>query len=436
MKVKLKVKYYVSDLIAILIFILTLVEMFSFIGFGSFLGYLDEVVALTCILKICLTLYEGRYSKSDYYIIFFSILLLIVGICGNIIFKYRTNILLIFLDIIATYKGILYYLAFKSIKLNSLQIQSIVKLTCNLFFILIILMFPFSLLNLFVDVGMGSEIVYGLRSFRFVFGGPGNCSLIFYVILTSILTKISIQNNIYIYDKIYLGLSLFVCISTLRSRMIAFVIIFFLLYFIMFIMNKRTNFRIKLWHILFALVLIYAIGHDKINFYFNNSNTARYNLLYYGIVTLLKCFPIGSGFATYGSSIAADYYSPLYIEYGFPYIYGLGPGNGTFSNDGLWGEILGQFGFIGTIAFCLIFIVLFLSLLKKAINKYDKFLYIYVVLILFLGSIGTKTVMHFVIIPVFILLGIKSRLLQFKSKIVNKNRYSFEKLDYERDYKI
>lgn len=408
---KLKVGWYLTDVIAILIVVLTLSAMFTTIGLGSFWGYIDELIALSGVVVIVLSMLQRKYEKTDLIIIYLSALLLIIGIAGNIIFKYRTDVRLIGLDIIATYKGIVYYLAFRGLRFTKEQIESIVKSTFSLFFVLLVIMFPCACLNLFINFGMGGEIVYGIRSFTFLFSGAGNCSLIFYVIVTGALVKVSLQKCFYRSDKLYLFFALFLWATTLRSRALAYVGIFIILSAWVFYFSKKKKFKIKLWQIILLAIVIYLIAYDKIEYYFQNDQTARYNLLYYGFVTLFNCFPFGSGFATYGSAVASEYYSPLYWQYGFDSIWGLAPGSDSFSNDGLWGEVLGQFGLFGTIVFCVIFGVIFIRLYKSSQDNYDKFLFIYVGLILLLGSIGTKTVMHFTIVPVFILFAIKNRLI-------------------------
>jgi hypothetical protein len=64
-------------------------------------------------------------------------------------------------------------------------------------------------------------------------------------------------------------------------------------------------------------------------------------------------FPLGAGFGRYGSATAADNYSPEYVARGFPDVWGLGRGveNGRFLTDTEWPAIIGESGFLGTIAF-------------------------------------------------------------------------------------
>jgi hypothetical protein len=63
-------------------------------------------------------------------------------------------------------------------------------------------------------------------------------------------------------------------------------------------------------------------------------------------------FPGGAGFGRFASAVAATYYSPEYVERGYPTIWGLGQGeNGRFLTDTEWPAIIGESGFLGALAF-------------------------------------------------------------------------------------
>jgi hypothetical protein len=66
-------------------------------------------------------------------------------------------------------------------------------------------------------------------------------------------------------------------------------------------------------------------------------------------------FPTGAGFGRFGSAIAAETYSPEYLERGYPDIWGLGrtAEDGRFLTDTEWPAIIGETGFLGTAAFAL-----------------------------------------------------------------------------------
>lgn len=65
------------------------------------------------------------------------------------------------------------------------------------------------------------------------------------------------------------------------------------------------------------------------------------------MLVLRDCFPLGSGFATYGSDQAFKHYSPLYVRFGFHHDYVLAQDTGFAMNDNFWPMLLDQFGLFG-----------------------------------------------------------------------------------------
>ncbi|TFV64675.1 hypothetical protein E4P41_00040 [Geodermatophilus sp. DF01-2] len=82
-------------------------------------------------------------------------------------------------------------------------------------------------------------------------------------------------------------------------------------------------------------------------------DSARSALTEGGLTVAAQYFPLGAGFGRYGSSTAAEDYSPLYYSLGFPDRYGLGPGpdSGQFLNDSQWPAIYGEAGWLGAVCF-------------------------------------------------------------------------------------
>jgi hypothetical protein len=64
-------------------------------------------------------------------------------------------------------------------------------------------------------------------------------------------------------------------------------------------------------------------------------------------------FPAGAGFGRFGSAVAAQNYSPEYVQRGYMKIWGLGnkPEEGRFLTDTEWPAIIGETGYIGTAAY-------------------------------------------------------------------------------------
>ncbi|WP_243075655.1 hypothetical protein [Microbacterium sp. SS28] len=99
-------------------------------------------------------------------------------------------------------------------------------------------------------------------------------------------------------------------------------------------------------------LFLYVFG-DVDLYYGEGAVSARSRLTDGGLGVAQTYFPLGVGFGRYGSATAADYYSPEYIRLGFQYIYGIGSGigMGKYLNDTQWPALLGETGWLGTIAF-------------------------------------------------------------------------------------
>lgn len=404
-------KLYWTDFVAVLIVLLTLAGLLLTLGISA-VGYLDEILTLLCILFIVYGIVQNRYTKQETIALVLIIIFVFIGLLGNVIFGYRTEAFLICLDIIASIKGMAYYFGFKALRIKPERAKRIINGVFYICFVYLAFAFVFAILNLMFDIGMRDNRGYAIPGFKFLYSGSGNASLPYYVIISCAALKISLQKGLKSVDYLYLTFGLVSWTLTLTSRAIGFSILYLVLAFFVIYLSGKTKFKVRLWQCAVLGILMFAIGWTKLTDYFYNTRTARYNLLYYGLVTMKNCFPIGAGFGSYGSAVAADYYSPLYVQYGFNRIFGLSKDNPMFSSDGLLGELFGQFGFLGTICFVAIFVIIFTSLYKSSKTNYSAFAVLYVALILTLGSIGTKTFMHFVITPVFILLAIWSKAIK------------------------
>ena len=122
------------------------------------------------------------------------------------------------------------------------------------------------------------------------------------------------------------------------------------------------------WVYVVLLLFCIIFGQFQIQNYFLNDTAPRLVLFNYGLKTALAYFPLGSGFATYGSPVAASYYSPLYQLYGFNNKYGMSKTDTSFLNDNYWPTIIGQFGFLGLIIALIIFVNFFYFVMKSNLS--------------------------------------------------------------------
>ena len=156
-----------------------------------------------------------------------------------------------------------------------------------------------------------------------------------------------------------------------RSKMFGFYAAVVIIFFLWNIKNKKIK-LVNLKNILILVVLLVGVcyaAREKIQFYFvdgyNASNMFARPLLYVKALEILEDFPfLGTGFGSYATDASAQFYSPLYYQYG---LY-LSPeiGNGSFISD-TWFPVLAQFGYVGVFLYALFWRCVFL----KAKAKYE-----------------------------------------------------------------
>ena len=216
--------------------------------------------------------------------------------------------------------------------------------------LLLVVMTVLGIGNLFFDFGMGSEARFGIRaSFMFVFDHP--TYLVFCAAgLTAFLMRDRSRNMPFII------MGIFIVSLSLRSKGFAFAGICVLL---LLTFGKRN--KLSLWHVALGVVAVALIGFDQYANYYQSAGSARAELARQSLAVANDYFPFGTGFATYGSAVTAqyEYYSPLYYSYGLSTVWGLAPGATSFLSDTFWPTVIAQFGYFGLIAFAALLIALF-----------------------------------------------------------------------------
>lgn len=177
---------------------------------------------------------------------------------------------------------------------------------------------------------------------------------------------ILVANMKYAKKNIYFILMLsIITILTFRTKAIASILVILLMYLLF------VKFKVKSKILLGAIGAfgIYKIAYDQFDFYFVTLVSARFILMRDGIKLAQNYFPLGTGFGTFGSNIAATYYSPLYYKLGYASIMHMSPGNIDFLSDTFWPIVITQAGFIGSVFFVLV--VAFLTVLSFKVAKKD-----------------------------------------------------------------
>lgn len=167
------------------------------------------------------------------------------------------------------------------------------------------------------------------------------------------------KNNIY-----YILMLSFVAALTFRTKAIASILFILLVYFLYI----KSKIRSKIILGGLGAVGIFSFGYGQLVFYFGHATFTRSILLRDSIILAKNCFPLGTGFGTFASNIAATYYSPLYYQLGYTFIQGMSPNYNVFLSDSFWPIVIAQAGFIGLIFFALV-VVNLLRLCFKVVKQ-------------------------------------------------------------------
>lgn len=306
----------------------------------SIFKYIDEGTAL---LGLC---YAGfgliRYRKISDQWIKFSVCMcvfLLSGLLGNVIYGYQP-IKVVLVDIFTNLKfffaiALGYFIAENVLweRLNRLM-NIHAKIITLMIFVLFVVDKIFTLYP--------SEVRYGINSTKLMWSHPTYFAgaMAFLLVLFMVFYK---KNNL-IYIIIVSSMMFF----TLRSKAMASALIGLVIVCLMIKFKKK----IQLKDVIVLGIGAVIIGWPLISFYYLSArtNSPRSIMQNTSFQMLLDYFPIGSGFGTFGSSMAAEYYSPVYYKYGYHLIEVVEKGS-PYLSDTFWPIIFGQTGIFGTLAY-------------------------------------------------------------------------------------
>lgn len=363
-------------------------------------NYIDECLALAGpLLWAYRALGRGKIvaEKGNLKLIAALVIFLAVGLSGNVIYDYQETpavledlyVNLKFFLVIVTGYELLCICNYQNCKRVFL---SQAKLWAVVFFLLLIV-------DLVFEVFESGGTRYELRVVQLFYGHPTNLASAM-VFLMAVLTLFhEKQNNKYLFMT---GMILF---FTLRGKAIAAVVIYFLIYF--FILKPRKKLRV--WHFALLVVAALVVAWEQFVYYYIDlgGTSARSALTMTSIEIAGDYFPIGTGFGTFASNVAAENYSPVYHMYGLNSIYGLGESNTRFGSDTFWPIIIGQTGVIGTVCYVYVLVTLFLRVLKiRIIDLYAYSTGIFIFAYMIISSTSESTFCNALSIPLALILGV------------------------------
>ena len=326
----------------------------ALILFGNEVGFFDEVLAICGIIFI---LYGA--IKKDFTSIWALIFFFLIGILGlipQVYMHYERGLVLQILDFFLTFKFAFwffgFYVFFKMFR-HKIQFVKITNLHNKVAVILL------TLLTIFISY---SRFVDGVSRVSLLTGFNGT--------LANFILVLQLFNLIYtlFINKNYLGKSIILnllCVYSILLTDSSSVIIISVISLILFLfLYFKIKLRYSIIPILITFIVFIYLFVDKIQLYFLSNDTARSALYFNSIKLAILYFPFGVGLSLYGTAVAGNYYSPLYIDLNFTNIYGLGI-NENFLNDSFYPGILAEFGVIGALLFVLILLLMTTKFIKK-----------------------------------------------------------------------
>lgn len=329
-------------------------------------NFADEAITiLLCLLALVKLMTPGQraedlWNRYDKWLVLFLSGFFMTGVLSSLVAGTRPPFIGIVKDIMLVGKFFLCFLCGKLLfaemdrekMLN--RIRSITKVS-------IAVIFFFGVISLFVNIGMGSQVRFGFRSYQFLYTHYTFLVFAEVVMIAMIFAKKERTNTR------YLLMAQATLLMTMRTKAVVFCAAVLLFWFM-----KNYGKKIHLRYYVTAGIAGLLISWGKIREYL--SYGASYNMrngLYMGGLKLAaKYFPLGSGFCSYGSNLSYEYNRQMYEVVGLLSHQGFEVGKPVIS-DVFWPYIYGQFGVIGMIFYVGMLLLVFYSL-RTELQETDK----------------------------------------------------------------
>lgn len=299
---------------------------------GGIFNYLDELFALIAVVGLIIRYKKIKKIKCAKQIILSLIVLSFMGIISSITARLNTNFFSCAIDAFGLMKNHMIFL-YISFCVTSKQKSKVFKSLLPLLKLLVVVSFVCGMLNLVSPNIWAYDVRFGIHSFKFFFDNPASLGMCMFVGIA--FFDVMGSNRIYKY------LAIIVTLLTLRSGLIAGIVIYLI---VSFFLNHNKDIKIR--HLVIVGMGSIIAAWTMIKEYFL-SGSLRALLYKYGFKTMCNYFPLGSGYSTFGGNEAFVHYSSLYYQYGFNSIWGFSKDTGQFLNDNYWPMIIAQFGVIG-----------------------------------------------------------------------------------------
>ena len=354
----------------------------------TIVNYADELIAVFFLLYIMKhILCRGRLTKYEKIILVIASSFMLVGIVSTI-FHGMQPIAAVLIDAFACAKFMI-VLVGTSILYRRLRFVFSIESLNSIVRLSVLLLFSLLIINVFVNEifePMTDRHLLFVQSQRLFFGHAAELAETSFFCLIILFYNERTKSNF-----IYMIMASLLVVSSIRIKEIAIVMLFWIMYFYFVKMKIKTK---SILYLLCAVAVL-VFGYDQFSYYYGNTETARSLLTITSIRIANEYFPLGAGFATFGSAMSNTYYSPLYYKYGLNTVWGLGGGeNYNFISDTFWPIVIGEFGWIGFILIIVLFWFLFRNCFSMKTNMYCYIGGLSICFFLLVVSLGASSIFN------------------------------------------
>lgn len=329
--------------------------------------HLDEAMALLMGFAYLVSIILERHVKKDeLIIILLTICMIILGFIGNLKFDLLHSKYLWFLDAFNMFKFIAASLGALHLFSRTKHNEYIIRYLALFVEVVIVFSTIFLIIHCFTNINMSTDVRYGFRTYNFVFLRVGDFYEAYLYFLVIFFADLYVEKRRITW--LFIALTMINMMSTFRSRAFAYAGLF-ILFYIAFVVFKVE--RVKLRYIVPIVVAAGITFAGQFVYYFTGDK-ARNLLLRYGVRIMRAAFPIGTGFGTFGTAVAREHYSKLYLRYGFWRYYGTSMRHSNFLLDTYWPAIMAELGIFGAIFMLIVVLLLFRRTVRMCSNPYSR----------------------------------------------------------------
>ena len=363
---------------------------------GSYLDEVLGVLSLLYVLYYAITNYK-HLSKTDILFIVALFLSIAWGVISNLTSGISRTWFSIGVDAVVETKVLACFFWMKTIVTPKVR-DDIVRIWTPIAKLFLVVAVVCGVLTLFFDTGMYNGMRFGIRSYTFIYHHAHQFTMAAISSLLLILVHDEKKMNTLV--NLWIAITMTMLVLTTKGPALVFVAvgIFLMLYF-------KKHRKLSGIAVAVVCVLILAMGIYQIQNYLLEPNTPRNVFTVYSLKTANRYFPFGSGFATFGSDQASRDYSPLYYEYGFNTMWGMGTKNGWFLSDNFWQGSLAQFGWLGLCIYIVPYMLVFAYISRSDYLRKTKSLLLAHVIQLYVHGFGSATLSSLTGVLGFLVLG-------------------------------